>query len=1105
MANSGVIVAALAAMGVYYFHHEAPLVDLRPAADAPIEERTAPQTVDARLWQDPFAAIQKSLEKSGNQDPVQKCQGALSDDRRCKSPLDAEDKETLVLAVTVPGAPYQEDAERRRRTRYAVLAGLERAGFVPKDARHIDYFLWQQAGEPARPYTALKLSGKPPSLFDYGQVPPHERPTTTWKQWAYIPYEWFQPRSLTDEYNNQSVRQKVLVLWLEEEALKDHPLINLSWLIQFINGHNCGIEDRKYIKIIGPYSSDMLHDIIKEARDYVDSSCHDEQNKWPQLKYAQFYAYGASAPDGLIQGIFTRTYPTIQQFLNGRGIHLHRTIATDDTLAAGIVSELKLRGVYPDKDDVALISEWDTYYGQTLPKAVEAKFACPVPRPDCREGGEHPWIHKFTYLMGLDGLLPSAVSKDDTKQDKQTTSGEKQAGASDFFKIETDTHTLERPIGQSQYDYLRRISEHLHKIDDDLRKQGADKRIKAIGILGGDVFDKLLILRALRIEFPEALFFTTDFDEAFTIKSELPFTRNLIISSSFGPNLSDWLQGEIPYFRDTYETSAFLATQLALGDLHKKSQRPDYASSDIPDQLRAPRIFEVKRNGEILPFAWVPLPPTPQTPDRDPNDNNTNGNQTIAEQNSTEEGRSISSFDWPCGKIQGVTRCGNIQPVDQDELEQHPNSSDSKPIEKPFPTFTANGGRNFAAFFALGAIFTLLAFWRRWVPNWRLELGFIAFCFIVAALICFFWEPVVRYLTDDGNGEPIALLDGISIWPTVLLRVLGIILAVYFIVRALRDLNGNLVEIARDMELVPHPVPLRKQFTSGFKLTSLFDFSLTGNQENDSPTKSFPLQVKTAWNAYIRQDSFWPRICRSAIYTGAMYVILMFVLVPVVGMPVYPHRSPLAAKFYFYTVTFDWILMQFLTFVVFDATCLCLFFVKKLSRDKTNWPPETLGVYDGRLWLPQAKLIHDWIDLDFVAKRTRCIGSLIYLPFVLIALLILSRSTVFANYAPSVAILVSLGISLFVVFACAFMLWLAAKSARDTAKENLTDGIIRAKNSAGTTYFAEQLESLLSRVNQLNDGAFGPLSKQPLVRALLFPLSSAGWVALIENGMLPGL
>jgi hypothetical protein len=79
------------------------------------------------------------------------------------------------------------------------------------------------------------------------------------------------------------------------------------------------------------------------------------------------------------------------------------------------------------------------------------------------------------------------------------------------------------------------------------------------------VFDKLLILRALRPEFPEALFFTTDFDEAFTIKSELPFTRNVIISSSFGPNLSEWSQGDIPFFRDTGQASAFLATQLAVG------------------------------------------------------------------------------------------------------------------------------------------------------------------------------------------------------------------------------------------------------------------------------------------------------------------------------------------------------------------------------------------------------------------------------------------------------------------------------------------------------------------------------------------------------------
>ena len=161
--------------------------------------------------------------------------------------------------------------------------------------------------------------------------------------------------------------------------------------------------------------------------------------------------------------------------------------------------------------------------------------------------------------------------------------------------------------------------------------------------------------------------------------------------------------------------------------------------------------------------------------------------------------------------------------------------------------------------------------------------------------------------------------------------------------------------------------------------------------------------------------------------------------------------------------------MQFLTFFVFDATLYCLLFVNKLRHVRSEWPEETLGVYNGRLRLKtklgdDLKLVHDWIDLDFVAKRTRCIGALIYFPFVLIALLILSRSTVFANYAPSLTTLIAQGISVSVVFACAIMLWRAAKTARDTAKQNLTDGIIRAKDSEGNVYFAGQLESLINRV-----------------------------------------
>jgi hypothetical protein len=89
-------------------------------------------------------------------------------------------------------------------------------------------------------------------------------------------------------------------------------------------------------------------------------------------------------------------------------------------------------------------------------------------------------------------------------------------------------------------------------------------------------------------------------------------------------------------------------------------------------------------------------------------------------------------------------------------------------------------------------------------------------------------------------------------------------------------------------------------------------------------------------------------------------------------------------------------------------------------------------------------------------------------------------------------------------FSCAIMLWWVARATRDLAKQNLTEGIIRAKDAESNPRLAEQLETLLAQVAQLNKGTFGPLSQQPLVKALLFPLSSAGWVALIENGTIPG-
>jgi hypothetical protein len=637
----------------------------------------------------------------------------------------------------------------------------------------------------------------------------------------------------------------------------------------------------------------------------------------------------------------------------------------------------------------------------------------------------------------------------------------------DYFKLETDNKTLERPIGQGQFDYLRRISEQLRHIDDKLRKQQPAGKLKAIGVLGSDVFDKLLILRALRPQFPEARFFTTDFDQDYTVKSELPYTRNLIISSSFGPNLNEKLQDHIPPFRDTYQTSAFLSTLSAIGNPANRWETSEIFSDSVAEQLKAPRIFEIKRSGGVLAFAWDAPPNALRPPEPD----NKASDATVASANLGNGGRSGTvASSKECWRDDDPAKCGYIQPVDLEEQKKLDNTNAPKIMDTLYPTFEERSSQKLALGLALGAVltFSLLAFRniRKYVV---FEIVLASLVLSVAAWMCSDWERFAQYLTEHGKGEPIAMLDGIGLWPTVLQRGFGIVLAVCFIRRVMCGLNKNLKEIAAELKLEPEPVSLWKQFwgvfedvRSAWKKKIKDHFRASRGSKPAAPC-SF-IDAKSAWEIYVGNERLWPRCLRALLYTGGMVAIGMLVLVPIFGMPVNPSRGARAFDWYMGTTWAYVLLMQFLTFFIFDATLFCLHFVNDLRRAQTLWPAATRKIYDGRLRL-ETKLVHDWIDLDFAAKRTNCIGSLIYFPFALIALLIVTRSTVFANYGPSLTILLMQGLSLAVVFACAIMLCWAAKKVRDTARNNLEDGIIRAKDSDADGHFASKLESLLTRVD----------------------------------------
>jgi hypothetical protein len=320
----------------------------------------------------------------------------------------------------------------------------------------------------------------------------------------------------------------------------------------------------------------------------------------PSATAADWRLTGRST-DGSLNRIRKRITANLANKTSGLGFV--NVTCTDDQLAEQLVEELKRRNVDLSKPGhrVALISEWDTFYGRALPQSFTKAVA------DMGGSGQANTtnsIWRFTYLRGLDGKL---AGREDSSNEKSAASSDPKDGSKTL-----SLEQLERPEGNSQLDYIPRLAAALKAREQESIRQAAspglhlhvDGKLEAIGLLGSDVYDKLLLLQSLRQRFPDVIFFTTDLDARLSHASQLKWSRNLIVASSFGLSLREDIQGGVPPFRDTYQTAEFLAAHVALGAY----------TNDLPQAL-SPRLFEIGRYGpydlSVAPNIEKLHPPRP--------------------------------------------------------------------------------------------------------------------------------------------------------------------------------------------------------------------------------------------------------------------------------------------------------------------------------------------------------------------------------------------------------------------------------------------------------------------------------------------------------------
>ena len=1140
---AGIVAVIVAAIGAALFTR-VPLEVPRPPVTSSLRyQEPALQDLDARLWEDPFASVYRARKEAGGALPagLKHTLNGVCDDLRKVGPgakvVANREARLLVLGVMVSNAPYSDGEEQRRRIRYAVQAAMNVSQFTPENAQHVGY---------------IRFGAETESLL--------------------IPFELFKRKNATGMHHDY----RVMVLWLEDEWFQQDlgsgpmPLTRVQSLAQGLTAR-CGAPARSAAEqplvvslgMLGPATSDTLRGMRQEAgliektlgRPARELTPAQRQMLWPGLHKVSFYSpFATAAEKDLLQrdecdrrdrtpqppqpAGTTQRECSLHALFKAQDIRFLRTTTTDLDLARTLAAELHQRGVWPGARHghfVALVSEWDTYYGRMLPKAFQRVIGS---ERDCETDPSEPFgavegtpsagcrVLRFGYFRGLDGQVPA------------DSSATKATPAPDLVKSLTTRPQLERAEGPKQFDYLRRMADRIKRDNLRLReiapavharppdgyfRDECDEELCAIGILGTDVYDKIAVLRALRREFPRAVFFTTDLDVRMLDGDQYEWTRNLVVASSFGLELNPCLQKTVPPFRSSYQTAAYLSTHLALHDLlvdeqgNVKGAKPDQRNLVCPEAGPSPqRAYLPDISPEVDKTTDGRCTPGPRRGDR--------GKQPVFEDETDVQCKLTRWLAPPRNFELGRTQAYDLSQPD-------PECTDSASCLSPHGYSTAylvtakqaSGGFIVltvltAVLLAFRKVRKMLAFCGRFVweslgpkaPRADRVAG-LAFSVLAVVLLgglvalnVHAWHasqatPGVRLeMLAKGNlidaGEPFAWFEGLSVWPTEWLRMLAVILALVFLAASFRSLRENEATLKSAFDIEDAP----RQASWWRRLFGVLD----GVREADRS-----IDVARLWREYTDAGAWYISLFR-AVIPALAFVILAGLLIAVFGVPHEPVRGLAMAQLN--QVLMAAVLVAFLLtlFYANDLTRLCQRFVERLSWRGylTEWPEPVMAKYAAQLGLQHVedkvlrrRLLAPWIDIQLVAKRTAPVGEIIYAPFALLALSLIARWPAFADWDMPVGLVAVYGGAFVISCASAYLLQRSAARARNAAVEQLRGVLMeRQGNPDGGIPAPNHIQAIIDRIQGLREGAFLPIMEQPAVQAALLPFGSVGLLQLFQ-------
>ncbi|HEY8219144.1 MAG TPA: hypothetical protein VIF86_03505 [Methylobacter sp.] len=1071
------------------FVTQTPFHDSRPDEAETIPHSLHP--VHSRTWQDPFEEVDKYIEEHKNEP-----QGHMDDFKPIQQTIVNKIKANRlnkinVVVVMLPGAHHFEDSETRRRLRYAVLSGFNAAlRYMPETPDYIRFFITNNKAR-----EGLKNS--------------------------YVAYEWmvYKPTNHKEppaEAEDKDVERRyerppVLLLWLNGEDFSVTPHQNLKKLINTLakeqNGKKSKIGE---VSVLGPYDSDGLQDLVSEMA--TPKGTQADKEKLPNNRYAYFSPTATVQDCNLLHDVpefsgcnklerFNKA--NLQTYFSSHGLPFLRVTATDLDLASSIKSELKLRGIEPsEKDRILLIGEWDSLYDWHLSNtfagvilADRDNYCKGKPNENVQNWDElydlkNQCVFLASYLRGLDG------EKQNTGLSKKSTSNQKKAGEAIGGKGES----IETASGDSQFDYVRRLAAQIEKLDQEIRSSNSSlynntHTIKAIGILGSDVYDKLLISEALHSKFPDAVFFTNGMDARFLEPAHNEWARNMVMVSSFGLQLDRYLQNGIPPFRDNNQTAFFLAAEMALARQFKDEEEGAYKNAYLKYGEDLKSLLRTSRQTDYDEKLFY------------------DGNQSnvrIFELGRT-QAFDLSLHNSDC--ISGKTCLHpepdkNVWSIGYMEVIFVVISSALIFIRPSSQFLWRMPGLYFSIGMALMCVACLvLAFWGEVVfrgdfkylqtycmfVSFLLAIIYAFFMYIVAikeekisiarrspshkgklfnlnillSLLSLAVALVVIWFFVQPQGwldgyEPYALFEGVSMWPSQAIRLVAVVLAGCFAIKVMR---------------------FPSEFTSWLKEHFCLVKIEEGRRAKQSPPETMQnfavLHEWIGWKVYKRK--------RNLILGAAILFIIEIFVLWFFGIPNVPSRGNSI-------FSLNFILLQgllvpaalILLVVVSDALIAAVNLVERCFPDDSEanakWPPITLENYAMQFNLLYDKDdLSEWVGMRFIVELTRHIYKIIGYPLVIVLLIVLGCFSYFDNWEMPVYIKIGIGLSLVWLLFWDLRLKKMADNARGSALKSLrARAICYQQGDADTKTRGGQLEKLIGMIESYEVVVYKSFTQRPI-------------------------